>query len=52
MDRKFEQDGNGELLGVPGDLITNAAKYDADIPFWKRTVGFLKQYQLASMKNL
>lgn len=51
MDRRFEQGINGEPLGVPQDLFTDPAKYDADIPLWKRTVGFVKQYERSKPKG-
>lgn len=44
MDRKFEQGINGESLGIPQDLLTDPAKYEADIPLWRRTLGLVKQY--------
>lgn len=44
MDRKFEQITNGEPLGLPQDLLTDPAKYDADIPLWRRTVGLVRNY--------
>lgn len=37
--------------GLPEDLFTNPAKYDGDIPLWRRTVGLVKQYQTARPKN-
>lgn len=51
MDRKFEQGNNSEPLGVPEDLFTDPAKYDGGIPHWKRTIGFLKQYQVSKPKG-
>lgn len=51
MDRRFEQPANGEPLGVPTDLFSDPAKYDTDIPLWKRTVGFIKQYERSKPKG-
>lgn len=51
MDRRFEQEGNGEPVGLPIDLFTDPAKYDGDIPLWKRTVGFVKQYEKSKPKG-
>lgn len=42
---QFEQGTNGEPLGLPNDLFSDPGKYDKDIPLWKRTVGFVKQYE-------
>lgn len=50
MVREFDT-GNegipGEPMGLPTDLLENPAKYDGDIPFWKRTVAFVNDYQRA-----
>lgn len=45
MDRRFEIGiPNGESEGPPSDLLTDPAKYDTDIPLWRRTLGFIRQY--------
>lgn len=41
----------GEPEGLPEDLFTNPAKYDGDIPLWRRTVGLVKQYQTVRPNN-
>src|SRR3989344_4508453 len=51
MDRKFEQAPNGESLGIPKDLFSDPARYDEQIPLWKRTVGFVKQYEKSKPKG-
>ncbi|OGE19184.1 hypothetical protein A3J19_01190 [Candidatus Daviesbacteria bacterium RIFCSPLOWO2_02_FULL_41_8] len=51
MDKRFEQEANGEPLGIPADLFMDPAKYDGDIPLWKRTVGFVKQYEKSKPKG-
>lgn len=40
-----------EPEGLPEDLFTNPAKYDGDIPLWRKTVGLIKQYQTARPNN-
>src|SRR3989344_1679946 len=49
MLREFEQEGlqPNEPLGLPADLLANPAKYDGDIPLWRRTVAFVRDYQHA-----
>ncbi len=51
MDRKFEKGTDIESFGLPTDLITDPEKYDGDIPFWKRTVNFFRQYQKSNHKG-
>lgn len=51
MDRKFEQAINGESLGIPKDLFSDPGRYDKQIPLWKRTVGFVRQYETARPKG-
>ncbi len=48
MVERADNQETGQIFGpegLPLDLYTNPAKYDADISLWKRTVGFVKQYQ-------
>lgn len=40
-----------ESEGLPADLYTNPEKYDADIPFWKRTVDLVNQYSRARINK-
>ncbi|MBI2334595.1 hypothetical protein HYU96_02225 [Candidatus Daviesbacteria bacterium] len=46
MTQEFENRPR-EPLGLPPDLFDNPAKYDGDIPLWRRTVAFVRDYQHA-----
>jgi len=51
MDRKFEQAINGESLGIPKDIFSDPGKYEDEIPLWKRTVGFIRQFERSKSKG-
>lgn len=40
-----------EPTGLPADLFDDPAKYDGDIPMWKRTVTFVNQYERTRSKK-
>ncbi len=40
-----------EPEGLPLDLYSDPAKYDGEIPMWKRTVGFIRQYEKSKPKG-
>ena len=54
MVREFDNGNEGrsdEPMGLPTDLLNNPAKYDGDIPLWKRTATFVRQYEAAKPKG-
>lgn len=56
MDRRFEQQKQpeeeaGESKGVPIDIWDKPADYEEVLPFLKRTVGFVKQYERSKPKG-
>lgn len=51
-ERRFlERTELSKPMGLPEDIFDKPEKYDENIPLWRRTVGLVKQYQVAKPKG-